>query len=397
MQSVILVGGKGSRLGEITKDYPKPMLEVDGKPFIMKIIDMLVRFGSTEILLLACHANKVIIDYFKDKEIDGCNIKVIIEDELLGTGGSLINAYDSLEESFFCFNGDSIIDGNWLSIKNILDDNDNISIALTRTNDKNRYGQVELSNKKVTSFLEKQKNNNLSNNLINGGIYYIRKKIFDSLPNEKISFERDIIPNQVQANKVVAQEVKGYFIDIGLKESLEQARAYNWRRGRKAIIFDRDGTLNHDDGYTYKISDLKWNLGAKEAIKLFNDKGYYVFVATNQSGIAKGKFSEDEMHKFHNEMKSHLYDIGAHIDKIYFCPYHKESKIKKYKVDSNDRKPKTGMLEKISKDWGIEKNNMVMIGNSTHDIECANNFGIRSFLYNGIDNLYEISDNIEKI
>tara|TARA_Y100000590_G_scaffold470721_1_gene668459 strand:+ start:13145 stop:14338 length:1194 start_codon:yes stop_codon:yes gene_type:complete len=397
MQSVILVGGKGSRLGEITKDYPKPMLEVDGEPFIMKLINMLARFGSTEILLLACHANKVIIDYFKDKEIDGCNIKVIIEDELLGTGGSLINAYDSLEESFFCFNGDSIIDGNWLSIKNILGDNDNISIALTRTNDKNRYGQVELSNKKVTNFLEKQKNNNLSNNLINGGIYYIRKKIFDSLPNKKFSFERDIIPNQVQANKVVAQEVKGYFIDIGLEESLEQARAYNWRRGRKAIIFDRDGTLNHDDGYTHKISDLKWNLGAKEAIKLFNDKGYYVFVATNQSGIAKGKFSEDEMHKFHNEMKSHLYDIGAHIDKIYFCPYHKESKIKKYKVDSNDRKPKTGMLEKISKDWGIEKNNMVMIGNSTDDIECANNFGIRSFLYNGIDNLYEISNNIEKI
>ena len=158
---------------------------------------------------------------------------------------------------------------------------------------------------------------------------------------------------------------------------------------KKAIIFDRDGTLNEDDGYTYKIEKLKWKPGAIELIKFLNEKKYFIFVATNQSGIARGIFSENDMHNFHITMQNELKKFKAHIDKFYFCPYHKEGVIEKYKKDSEDRKPSTGMLVKIIKEWGLDKRNIVLIGDKDTDIDCAKNFNIKGLKYNGKDNLFE--------
>lgn len=158
---------------------------------------------------------------------------------------------------------------------------------------------------------------------------------------------------------------------------------------KKAIIFDRDGTLNEDDGYTYKIDKLKWKPGAIELIKFLNEKQYFIFVATNQSGIARGIFSENDMHKFHNTMQSELKKYKAHIDKFYFCPYHTDGVVKKYKKDSIDRKPNTGMLVKIREEWDLDKNNILLIGDKDTDIECAKNFNINGLKYNGKDNLFE--------
>lgn len=158
---------------------------------------------------------------------------------------------------------------------------------------------------------------------------------------------------------------------------------------KKVIIFDRDGTLNEDDGYTYKIEKLKWKPGAIKLIKFLNEKKYFIFVATNQSGISRGIFSEKDMHNFHTEMQHQLKKFKAHIDKFYYCPYHNEGVIKMYKKDSEDRKPNIGMLKKIKKEWGLDKKNIILIGDKDSDVECAKNFNIKSLKYNGKDNLLE--------
>ena len=95
------------------------------------------------------------------------------------------------------------------------------------------------------------------------------------------------------------------------------------------------------------------------------------------------------MHKFHLEMQHQLRNIGAHIDGFYFCPYHIDAKVSQYKLDSDDRKPKTGYkVKKICEEFSLEKENMLMIGDRDTDIQCAENFNISSILYNGIDNLF---------
>ena len=124
-------------------------------------------------------------------------------------------------------------------------------------------------------------------------------------------------------------------------------------------------------------------------IKKLNDLNYLVFVVTNQAGIAKGKFSEVDMHKFHNNMQKELNEIGAHIDQFYYCPFHKDGIIAEYAIDSNDRKPNIGMLDKISRDWNLDKKNLTMVGDRDSDIQCAKKFGIKNFLYNGVDNLVD--------
>ena len=392
-QCVILVGGKGSRLGELTKDFPKPMLEINEQPFLIYLLDTIERFGFKEIILLASHANKVLIDYFKDLEYKECQIKIIIEEDPLGTGGAIVNAYDYLDDTFFCINGDSVIEGNWLSLKPILKKNYDAVIALTEVNNSSRYGSIEISGDRIIEFNEKNKHS--GSGLINGGIYILRKKIFKNYKNKFISLEKDIFPNLLLNNQLGGKKVLGYFIDIGTPESLSKAKKRIWSKNKKAVIFDRDGTLSEDiNGYTYKVSDLVWKPGAKELIRNLNDNNFYVFVATNQSGIARGKYTEDEMHDFHEAMQVELIEYGAHIDKFYFCPYHKDAINLHYKKDSICRKPNTGMLEKIKEEWNLDKINLHFIGDSDIDMECARNFKISGYKYNGTDNLMKIYDNV---
>ena len=155
------------------------MLEINNKPFLIYIIETIVRYGFTEIILLASHANKVLIDYFNKNSYKNCKIKIIVEEEPLGTGGALVNAYEHLNDSFFCLNGDSIIEGNWLSLIENFDTNVDAVIGLTETNDSSRYGSIEIQNKKIISFNEK--NESSKSKLINGGIYLLRKSIFKNL------------------------------------------------------------------------------------------------------------------------------------------------------------------------------------------------------------------------
>ena len=390
-QCVILVGGKGTRLGELTKNTPKPMLEINNKPFLIYIIETIVRYGFTEILLLASHANKALIDYFNKNSYKNCKIKIIVEEEPLGTGGALVNAYEHLNDSFFCLNGDSIIEGNWLSLVENFDTNVDAVIGLTKTNDSSRYGSIEIENKKIISFNEK--NESSKSKLINGGIYLLRKSIFKDLKKKFISLENDIFPNIVNSKKVNGLQIEGFFIDIGTVESLEYAKKRNWQKDKKAVIFDRDGTLNHDEGYTYKLEDLLWIDGALDLIKYLNNNNYLVFVATNQAGIAKGKFLESDMFKFHENMQEQLRNSGAHIDKFYYCPFHIEGVIDKYKIDSNDRKPNVGMLQSIYQDWNLKKSNMIMIGDRDTDVECAEKFKIQGYKYNVNDDIMDFFKN----
>ena len=387
-QCVILVGGKGSRLGDIAKNYPKPMLEINEKPFLMYLIEMVQRFGFEEILLLASHANHVVIDYFKDYENKQCKVKIIIEESPLGTGGAIVNAFEHLEETFYCINGDSIIEGNWISLNPLLKNKFKAIIGLTEVSNPERYGSIDLDGNTVIKFCEK--NNNTDSKVINGGIYLLRKKIFKDFNKEFMSLEKDIFPELLKTGELGAKKINGYFIDIGTPESLEEAKKRVWGKNKKAVILDRDGTLNEDRGYTYKAEDLIWKPGAKEFIKNLNKRNYYVFVATNQSGIARGKYSEDDMHKFHNKMQEELMKSGAYVDKFYYCPYHRDGIKLKYKKESNDRKPNTGMLEKITKEWSLNKKNLFFIGDSASDLECANNFKIKGYKYNGKDNLMTI-------
>ena len=149
---------------------------------------------------------------------------------------------------------------------------------------------------------------------------------------------------------------------------------------RPAAFLDRDGVINKEKGYLYKIDDFEWIEGAKESIKYLNDNGYYVFVVTNQSGIAKGLYSEKDVNLLHNYINSELQIISAHIDEFFFSPFHPDNS-KEYLHLSHLRKPEIGMLELAESKWAIDKSKSFLIGDKNSDIECAKNFLIRGHLF----------------
>lgn len=156
---------------------------------------------------------------------------------------------------------------------------------------------------------------------------------------------------------------------------------------RPAAFFDRDGVLNVDVNYLYKIEDFQWIPGAIEAIRYYNEKGYLVIVVTNQSGVARGYYTEDDVHKLHHWMQAELSQQGAHIDAVYHCPHHIEGVIAQYKRACNCRKPEPGLIEQALEQWPINKEQSLLIGDKPSDVTAAKAAGIKGYLFPG-GNLY---------
>ena len=163
---------------------------------------------------------------------------------------------------------------------------------------------------------------------------------------------------------------------------------------RPAVFFDRDGVLNVDVNYLYKIEDFCWIAGAKEAIKYYNMKGYYVFVVTNQSDVARGYYSEDDVTKLHNWMQTQLSQVGAHIDEFSHCPHHPDGIVEKYKLACECRKPQPGLLQNALNKWSVDKENSLLIGDKLSDIQAAEAAGIKGYLFQG-NNLFDFIRSLE--
>lgn len=151
----------------------------------------------------------------------------------------------------------------------------------------------------------------------------------------------------------------------------------------KAAFFDRDGVLNVDKSYLYKIEDLEWIDGAKEALAYLTQQGYTVFVVTNQSGIARGYYTVDDMNRLHDFMAQQVAAAGGKIEKFYYCPHLPEGKIAEYAVECDCRKPKPGLILRAFEEYDIDKEAAFLIGDKPRDVESAEAAGIKGYLFSG--------------
>lgn len=155
------------------------------------------------------------------------------------------------------------------------------------------------------------------------------------------------------------------------------------KRRRPALFLDRDGVLNHDHGYVHRFEDFHWIDGAREAVKLANDLGWYVIVVTNQAGIARGYYTEEAVAVLHARVQQDLQALGAHVDAFYFCPHHPEGAVPDLSVACSCRKPQPGMLQAALRDWPIDASHSLLIGDKDSDVAAAAAVGIAGFRFHG--------------
>ena len=153
----------------------------------------------------------------------------------------------------------------------------------------------------------------------------------------------------------------------------------------KAVFLDRDGTINVDRAYLGKIEDFEYIPGAVEGLRILQEAGFTLIITTNQSGIARGYYSEEDFLELNNWMLSDLKKKGIKIAKVYYCPHHPNGKIEKYKMDCTCRKPKLGMYEKAIEAFDIDLSLSFAIGDKIRDSAICEKTACRGYLISTLE------------
>lgn len=222
MKALILCGGLGTRLRRVIDDRPKPMASVAGKPFLEYLIWQLKRYDFRDIVLCIGYLGDQVRAYFGDGSDWGVHISYSHEPEPLGTGGAIKLAEVLVrEENFLVMNGDSFLDIDLNGLINYhLEKGALATMALVKVEDPTRYGTVEINEKgEIGNFVEKGKSS--GSKFVNGGIYVFNRKVFDYIPESKVSLEKEVFPKLI-GKGFYGRPVKGFFIDIGVPED------YKW-------------------------------------------------------------------------------------------------------------------------------------------------------------------------
>ncbi len=419
MKTVIMAGGKGTRISSVASDIPKPMIKIEGKPVLEHEIECLRDQGFTDLMITVSHLGHIIMDYFGDgSKISpatgrpfGVHITYYVEEKPLGNAGALFQCRDQLTEDFFLLNADSVFNVDFHRFLKYHREKGGLVTLFTHPNNHPYDSGLIIADKDgaVHQWLAKEdERKGYYRNRVNAGLHVVSPKILKAdLSTPKIDLDRQLLKPLAGAGKMFVYDSPEYVKDMGTPERYAavcrdfregRVKAKNLKNKQRAVFLDRDGTINKYVGFLRNIDDFELMPGAAAAIRKINESGYLAIVVTNQPVIARGEVSLGELQEIHNKMETLLGAEGAYVDAIYFCPHHPHKgyagERPEFKIECECRKPKPGMLLKAAEDFNIDLSRSWMIGDSENDVKAGMAAGCSTML---IDAECDILTAVERI
>lgn len=414
MKTVIMAGGRGTRISEMFPDIPKPLIPIknaDGieKPVLEWEIESLAAQGFKKIILTVSHMHEKIEDHFGDGSRLGVSIKYFVEEQPLGNAGALFKLRDQLTEPFLLLNADAVFDIDFKRFVEFHRGHGGLVTLFTHPNSHPYDSGVLIADGRgaVQRWLTKEDvRPQWYQNRVNAGLHVIDPAVLDmsgidaeAVGTEvdgkriKVDLDRQILKPLCGSGKMFCYDSPEYVKDMGTPERYEAVcsdfqngtvAAKNLSHKQKAVFLDRDGTINKYVGFLRSIEEFELKPGVAEAIRKINNSGYLAIVVTNQPVIARGEVTVPELQLIHNKMETLLGAEGAYLDAIYYCPHHPhkgyEGEVPELKIDCDCRKPKPGMLVKAAEDFNIDLTSSWMIGDGENDIKAGIAAGCKTAL-----------------
>lgn len=413
MKTVIMAGGKGTRISSVASDIPKPMIKVEGKPVLEHEIECLRDQGFQDIIITVSHLGNMIMDYFGDGSVIspvtgqpfGVHIEYYFEEQPLGNAGALFEIKDRLTSDFLLLNADAMFDVDFNRFVAFHKAHGGLATLFTHPNNHPYDSGVIIADENgvVERWLTKEDERpQYYKNCVNAGLHVLSPKILETdIAAAKVDLDRQLLKPLAGTGKMFCYNSPEYVKDMGTPERY-YAVCEDFRAGRvkgknlinkqKAVFLDRDGTVNKYVGFLRDIGEFELEDGAAKAVRKINASGYLAIVVTNQPVIARGEVSFEELQEIHNKMETLLGEQGAYLDAIYFCPHHPhkgyEGERPELKIDCECRKPKPGMLLQAASDFNIDLENSWMVGDGENDIAAGNRAGCRTALVGNADGEY---------
>lgn len=396
MKTVIMAGGRGTRISSVASDIPKPMIRIDGKPVLEHELECLKNQGFTDIIITVGHLGHVIMDYFGDGSgispstgrPFGVKIEYFLEEKPLGNAGALFALRDRLREDFLLLNGDVVFDVDFQRFVKFHRKKGGLATLFAHPNDHPYDSGLLIADGegRVQGWLTKEDARpQWYQNRVNAGLHVLSPRLLErEIGTEKVDLDRQILKPLSGSGQMYLYESPEYVKDMGTPERYEavcrdfelgKVHARNLRNKQKAIFLDRDGTINRYVGFLREIDQFELLPGAAEAIRRINASEYLAIVATNQPVIARGEVTWEALSEIHKKMETMLGSEGAYVDAIYICPHHPDRGFPgeriEYKMDCECRKPKPGMLLQAARDYNIDLSQSWMIGDSDSDVQAG--------------------------
>ena len=409
MKTVIMAGGRGTRIREVNSDIPKPLIEIGGVPVLEREIYSLKKQGFTDIIITVSYMADKIISYFQDGRKMGVKIEYYIEKSPLGNAGALFKIKDKLDDDFLLLNADSVFDIDFNRFVNYHKNKKGLATIFTHPNSHPYDSSIVIADKdgRVQKWLAKEDDRpKWYKNRVNAGLHIINPKVLNMIEIDdrligdsingaivKVDLDRQVLKPLCKRGQLFCYDSPEYVKDMGTPDRYELVNRdfcngiiekKNLMNKQKAVFLDRDGTINKYIGFLKNINDFELLSGVSDAIRAINELGYLVIVITNQPVIARGEVSVEELNAIHDKMETLLGQNGAYLDGIYYCPHHPNGgysgEIHELKIDCMCRKPKPGLLIQAAEDFNVDLNQSWMVGDSENDIIAGQAAGCKTAL-----------------